>query len=267
MHTPPVPTCRVLGGSNPIAVLSERGEPFVPPGAWYVGIKGGTPSASHGHMDAGSFVLDSGGVRWACDLGCEGYNRIEQMKTISLWDFKQDSSRWSLFRLCTEGHGTLQIDAEQQKVNGCATLSGSNPVVADLSSLYPSAKSVRRTFELKPLSFTVRDELKGLRPGAVVTWNMNTAEKVVSAEGNRLVLEAKDDAKQDAMRRLLILTATPSDVVWETESIEAPRTPADSPNPGITRVRFRRTAGEDGVLEFAVEAVNAFGPMPASAAP
>lgn len=264
MVTLPVPSGRVLGGSNPIAVLGTRREPPLQPvGEWYVGIKGGTPSASHGHMDAGSFVLDSSGVRWACDLGCESYNRIEQMKTVSLWNFKQDSSRWSLFRLGTEGHGTLQIDGEQQNVNGFAKLSGSNPVVADLSSLYPSAKSVMRTFELKPLSLSVRDELKGLRPGAVVTWNMNTAEKVVSAEGNMLCLEAKGDAKLDVMRRRLLLTATPSDVVWETESIEAPRTPADSPNPGITRIRFRRTAGEDGCLEFAVEAKDAFGPVSA----
>lgn len=264
MVTLPVPSGRVLGGSNPIAVLGTRSEPPLQPvGEWYVGIKGGTPSASHGHMDAGSFVLDSSGVRWACDLGCESYNRIEQMKTVSLWNFKQDSSRWSLFRLGTEGHGTLQIDGEQQNVNGFAKLSGSNPVVADLSPLYPSAKSVMRTFELKPTSLSVRDELKGLRPGAVVTWNMNTAEKVVSAEGNRLCLEAKGDAKLAVMRRRLLLTATPSDVVWETESIEAPRTPADSPNPGITRIRFRRTAGEDGCLQFAVQAETAFGPVSA----
>lgn len=43
--------------------------------------------------------------------------------------------------------------------------------------------------------------------------------------------------------------------------------PADSPNPGITRIRFRRTAGEDGCLGFSVEAVNAFGPMPKEVAP
>ena len=92
---------------------------------------------------------------------------------------------------------------------------------------------------------------------------MNTAEKVVSAEGNRLCLEARADGKQATMRRRLLLTAAPSNVVWETESIAEPRTPADSPNPGITRIRFRRTAGDDGCLEFAVEAENAFGPVPA----
>ena len=274
MVTLPVPSGRVLGGSNPIAVLDANIESWSGGYGWYVGIKGGTPSVSHGHMDAGSFVFESSGVRWACDLGCESYNRIEQMKTVSLWNFKQDSSRWSLFRLGTEGHGTLQIDGEQQNVNGFAKLSGSNPVVADLSSLYPSAKSVMRTFELKPLSFSVRDELKGLRPGAVVTWNMNTAEKVVSVEGNRLCLAAKDDAKKakedakkDCMGRRLLLTAMPSDVVWETESIAKPRTPADSPNPGITRIRFRRTAGEDGCLEFSVEALEAFGPVQEEVAP
>ena len=256
-------SCTVLGGSNPIAVLRAEEDP--PEKSWYAGIKGGSPSASHGHMDGGSFVLDRDGVRWACDLGCEGYNRIEQMNTVELWNFSQNSSRWSLFRLSTEGHGTLQIDAERQKVSGCAKLSGDNPVVADLTPLYPSAKSVKRTFELKKTkssgkgaqesrhAFAVRDELIGLRPGASVTWNMNTPQKVLSIDGNKIVLEAKEDAKS-AVKRRLVLVASPADVAWEAESIEKPRIPADSPNPGISRIRFRRTAGNDGRLDFSVEA-------------
>ena len=238
------PLCRVMGGTNPIAVLrSGRGADD-----WYVGVKGGCPSESHGHMDGGSFVVDAGGVRWACDLGCEAYNRIEQMKTINLWNKSQDSSRWSLFRLGTEGHGTLVIDGRRQNVKGRAKISGENPAVVDLTPLYPSAKDVKRAFALGKDGLSVSDAIAGLAPGTVVTWNMNTSAKAV-ANGNRLVLEAKDG--KGATRRME-LAAEPSDIAWETESVAEPRTKADSPNPGMTRVRFRRIAGADGALAFSV---------------
>ena len=35
-------------------------------------------------MDAGSFVLDADGVRWAHDLGAENYNRIESLGMTAL---------------------------------------------------------------------------------------------------------------------------------------------------------------------------------------
>ncbi len=239
------PLCRVLNGSNPIAAMRTG----FGANDWYVGIKGGSPSASHGHMDGGSFVLDARGVRWACDLGCESYNRIEQMKTISLWGFGQKSSRWSLFRLGTEGHGTLMIDGEQQNVDGCAALSGENPVVADLSSLYSSAKAVRRTFELTEDGLSVRDELDGLKPGAKVTWSMNTAANVGTSVCGSIDLVGKSS---DGSPLVMKLTASPGDVKWEVVSLAEPRTPADSPNPGVSRVRFSRVAGSDGRLVFSV---------------
>ena len=65
----------------------------------------------------------------------------------------------------------------------------------------------------------VEDRVHGLRPGAVVTWNMNTAAKT-SASGGRLVLEAKDP--QGALRRME-LAAGPAGVAWECESIAEPR--------------------------------------------
>ena len=66
--------------------------------AMFVGLKGGSPSAPHGHMDGGSFVLDSGKVRWAVDIGPEPYHRIEAMG-MNLWSGAQNSDRWKLFRL------------------------------------------------------------------------------------------------------------------------------------------------------------------------
>lgn len=241
--------CRSLSGKNPVAVLrSGFGKDD-----WYVGVKGGRPSANHGHMDVGSFVLDAGGVRWACDLGCEAYGRIEAMKDINLWSMKQDSTRWSLFRLGVDGHGTLTIDGARQNVGGCATISPVAPVppceaVVDLSSIYPAATNVTRTFSLGDGGLVVRDRLSGLKPGAVVAWNMNTPAKA-TAKGNVLELEAKGDKGE---MRKMTLTASPADAQWRVVPLDEPRTPADSPNPGISRVAFSVVAGESGDVEFTV---------------
>lgn len=241
--------CRTLGGENPLAVLRTGfgGDD------WYVGVKGGRPSANHGHMDGGSFVLDAGGVRWACDLGCEAYGRIEAMEGYKLWNMKQDSTRWSLFRLGVDGHGTLTIDGARQNVGGCATISQVAPVppceaVVDLSPLYPAAANVTRTFSLGDGGLVVRDRLSGLKPGAVVAWNMNTPAKA-TALGNVLELEAK--GTKGAMQKMT-LTATPADARWTVVSIAEPRTPADSPNPGMYRVAFSVVAGENGEVEMSV---------------
>lgn len=241
--------CRSLGGSNPVAILRTG----LGPDDWYVGVKGGRPSSNHGHMDGGSFVFDAGGVRWAYDLGCEPYNRIEQMKTISLWNMSQDSSRWSLFRLGVEGHGTLTIDGAQQKVDGCATISLASTrthskAAVDMTSLYPGATNVVREITLTKDGLFVDDRLAGLRPGAVVAWNMNVAA-TATARGRTLELKA-EDAK--GVMKTMAVFAKVEGVEWKVSSIAEPRTPADSPNPGMTRVAFSKAADESGMLDFTV---------------
>ncbi|MEZ0216057.1 MAG: heparinase II/III family protein, partial [Rariglobus sp.] len=62
-------------GSNPVAFWRDSWSPD----ATWVGAKGGRATLSHGHIDAGSFVFEAGGVRWAVDPGMEEYHRIESM--------------------------------------------------------------------------------------------------------------------------------------------------------------------------------------------
>jgi hypothetical protein len=56
-------------GEQPIFIC--RDEKF------YLGAKGGSPSLPHAHMDAGSFVYEWGGVRWAMELGSQSYHPLE----------------------------------------------------------------------------------------------------------------------------------------------------------------------------------------------
>ncbi len=115
---PEMPLAWQSKGVVPIALLRSSWDDAT---ATFVGLKAGAPAGHHGHMDAGSFVLDSDGVRWASDLGAEDYNGIEQ-RGMNLWGTAQNSDRWTIFRLSNFGHNTLVIDDQLQHAAGNTTI-------------------------------------------------------------------------------------------------------------------------------------------------
>src|SRR4029079_13134562 len=129
--------------------------------------------ASHAHMDIGSFVLDSDGVRWATDLGSEGYFGIESRK-MDLWNTKQNADRWKIFRLNNFSHNTLVIDDQLQVTAGNAPIVAFSDdpeksfSIVDMTAVYRGqAKSVRCGVMLLPShEVLIQDELTGLKPGS-----------------------------------------------------------------------------------------------------
>jgi hypothetical protein len=107
------------GGHLPLAVMRSA---WNDKNATYVAIKGGTPNGSHAHMDVGSFILEANGVRWALDLGTESYNLMRAAK-LDLWNYTQESSRWTTFRVGPEGHNILRFGGALQDVSGHAPIS------------------------------------------------------------------------------------------------------------------------------------------------
>jgi hypothetical protein len=105
---------------------------FDDPGAWYIGFKGGDAHASHGHLDLGSFVMDALGQRWANDLGGDSYGLPGYF----------GRQRWTYYRMRTEGHNTLTIDAQNEDLDANALLTATGIAgntmyaVADLGSAY-----------------------------------------------------------------------------------------------------------------------------------
>jgi len=89
------------GGSQPQAVMRSA---WNNPLASFVGIKEGLADDSHSHMDIGSFIFESRGVRWAVDLGRESYPhaRANGIPNAELFGTKQTSNRWTIFR-CGRG--------------------------------------------------------------------------------------------------------------------------------------------------------------------
>jgi hypothetical protein len=216
----------------------------------FVGLKAGSPSAPHGHMDAGSFVLDADGVRWAYDLGMESYYRIESRK-LDLWNPKQSGDRWRVFRLSSFSHNTLVIDGQLQLAKGKATVAafrdGPEPsTTLDLTPVYTNASQVTRTGTLLATGeFCIDDTLKGLRPGATVRWGMVTKAAPDASRTGPLLL-------REAGKQLRLSPLHSPATVWKTYETAKPPNEWDSPNAGTVMVGFEAVAPASGELALSV---------------
>jgi hypothetical protein len=235
-------------GSVPVTVHRSS---WTDPNATYLGLKGGSPSANHGQMDTGSFVLDAEGVRWALDLGAEGYHGIES-RGMNLWNMAQGSDRWTIFRQQNKGHNTLVIDGQPQRVGGHGRFVAfsDDPAfphsIMDMSAVYAGqARSVRRGVALLPSgAVLVQDELAGLKPGARVRWGMITRGEATEPGEKTLTL-------RDGDARLQMDLLSPATSRWQIVDTETPRNEWDSPNPGTRMVAFEAEAPESGELRLA----------------
>jgi hypothetical protein len=238
------------GSATPITV--HRGS-WTDPDATFVGLKGGSPSANHGQMDTGSFVLDALGVRWALDLGAEGYHGIES-RGMNLWSRSQSSDRWKIFRQMNHGHNTLVIDDQLQRASGNAPIvqfsddAALPHSIVDLTPVYrDQVKTARRGVALlnDGRDVLIQDELTGLKPGSVVRWGMITRAKANAAGQPSLVL-----SQGDAQLTMAILA--PNDVTWTAVDTATPRKEWDSPNRGTQMIAFQAVAPASGKLTLAV---------------
>jgi hypothetical protein len=222
------------------------------PRATFVGVKAGSPSASHGQMDIGSFVLDCDRVRWAVDLGAEGYHGIES-RGMNLWSQSQGSDRWTIFRQSNHGHNTLVIDGQLQRASGHGKIVDFSDdaafphTVVDLRKVYEGQvkTALRGIALLASREVLIQDELKGLKPGSRVRWGMITPGEPRDLDGSAIEL-----GRQDA--RLTIRILSPQSSKWQTLDIAKPRNQWDSPNPGTRMVAFESVTPASGELILAV---------------
>lgn len=215
--------------------------------AWYVAVKGGTPSVSHGHMDAGSFVLEAGGVRWSLELGGEDYNKLEQ-KGFSLWNGSQDGARWDVFRYGVNGHSQMVVNGMRQRVKGsaaleCSGFNGADPSVkVDLRDVL--GFDAQRVYYFPGRSRLVtEDHVSGLAAGDVVRWQMVTRASA-EVRGNVLTLT------QDGLT--MTLEADAPDAVWKVAEAGDLLNPWDSPLEGVRVVMFERKSDGTGELRHKV---------------
>ncbi|MGN6420870.1 MAG: heparinase II/III domain-containing protein [Pseudobacter sp.] len=206
----------------------------------YIGFKGGSPSYSHGHMDAGSFVLDIGQARFSADLGMQNYNSLESAG-LGIWDMSQGSQRWGVFRYSNYSHSTLTVNGHLQYVKGKSELlrfsddSVNMRAVLDLTDVYrQDLKQARRGISIINKQYaTVRDELETGDSTCVIRWTMLTPATVVAIDGNQAQLTNK------GQKLLLRVEGIPGAKIqtWSTE----PRHSYDAANPGTTLIGFEIT--------------------------
>ncbi|KAH9924626.1 uncharacterized protein BXZ73DRAFT_91218 [Epithele typhae] len=181
--------------------------------ALYVAIKAGTLQGhqTHNDLDAGDFVIDALGTRWAGDLGSGDYNSAGYFDDGD----GQDSKRWLYYRKRTEGQNTILVDKQNQIVTAQPTIEfgsseseqGSSTVydvpsdstaffTADLTSAYPSGTTFKRGVRMLNARKQVLLQDDITSSGAVM-WRMHTnATVAVDASGTSATLTIGDKKLQ-----------------------------------------------------------------------
>ncbi|HEY5551448.1 MAG TPA: glycoside hydrolase family 88 protein [Opitutaceae bacterium] len=243
-------------GLNPIAIHRSGRDRD----ALFLGIKGGSPSNNHGHMDIGSFVLDWKGVRWALDFGSQDYNSLESLG-MRIWGYKDPSSqRWDVFRINSQSHNTLVIGGQPQRIDGFAPIvafsdSPQSPfTVLDMSTVYSDSvsRALRGVRLVGEGAVLIHDQLEGLEDDKSVRWGMAT-EAGVELHGDRALLRL--DGKMLHARII-----SPAGARFSIVPTDPPPNSYDAPNPGTRMLAVLVEGADAGVgirILFSAEEPNA----------
>lgn len=199
------------GGAQTAVFRSAWGDPR----ALFLGFKAGSNSVNHAHLDLGSFVLESDGVRWAVDLGRDDYNLAEYF----------GPERWSVFRLNNLSHNTLGFGHDLQAADAIAPIVrfSSTPeravAVADLSAAlhHTGVKATRSVAMLDRARILMQDDLQGLGGQPPLSWRMLSEARItLSPDGRVATLRQKNRTLQaevlsPADAKFSLRPATPPD--------------------------------------------------------
>lgn len=201
------------------------------PNATFVGLKAGPLRSHHNNLDAGTFVLEANGVRWAVDLGIGNYQ---------LPGYFTDK-RFDYYRTATIGQNTLTFGATNQVSTGRAQIKefgqfpGFTFTIADLSDAYEYPKNtiMRGISLVDDTTVLVQDEFTRNMKGRVV-WTMHT-EADVSIDGSLATLR-----QNGQMMRVRLLSPNAAEFVLRSANPCETEYNLDckdqNPNSGIKRL-------------------------------
>lgn len=218
----------------------------------YLGVVGGRANASHGHMDAGSFVYEKNGVRWALELGLQSYITLES-KGVDLWNNKQEGQRWDIFRLGNTGHSTLTINGEKHLVAGEVKMintfqtTDNKGAELDLSPIFSNSvqQVIRKVYLDGKNDLHVNDKIKTNEKSANIAWQM-VAPKEAKIVGDNQIELTKDGQK------MILTVESPASVtmkIWSNEPLNT----YDQDNPGTLRVGFETTILPNSETELVIK--------------
>jgi hypothetical protein len=241
---PTLPLAWYGRGTNPVGVFRSS---WTDHQALFLAFKGGQANHHHGHMDAGSFVLDALGVRWGWDLGSQEYNSIES-KGWKLFNYNQDSDRWRIYRLNNFSHNTLTLGGLFHNVDGRSAITAfdTNGGAVDLTAVFaPQAKSVVRHFEFHPDRVRIRDEIQGATNGLSVRWQMLTRAAITLKDAAAVL---RQDGKIMQARVL-----SPAGARFAIGSAQPPDDGINQPNPGFSLLQVNVAVPAPGNLRVQIE--------------
>ncbi|SHF56393.1 Heparinase II/III-like protein [Mariniphaga anaerophila] len=166
----------------------------------YMGIKGGSASDGHSHMDQGTFVYDVGRNRWAMDLGLQSYGTLES-EGVDLWSMTQNSQRWDVFRYNNLNHNTISINGQKHNIEGRAKIVetyddgdelGAKVDLTDVLNLNNEVKNATRKVTIVKDSYLkVEDIIEANEEAVKIRWNMVTPSKAEKVNKNTIRLSQK----------------------------------------------------------------------------
>ncbi len=222
------------GGKNPVAMMRTS---WTDPSAIFVGVKGGSASDNHAHMDAGSFVMEANGVRWAMDFGADNYNQLETAG-VDIWNRSQASQRWQVFRYNNRAHNTLTVDDSLHLMTGRATIKSTSAspnlmnAVVDMTEVFGGSlvSAEREVAIVDGDHVVIRDAIETANRAVTIRWNM------VTPAGVRLTGPGAAELTKDG-KVLRLRVTEPAAVTMKTWTT-TPAHAYDSPNVGTTMVGF-----------------------------
>jgi hypothetical protein len=232
-------------GPNPVGVFRSS---WTDTNALFLAFKGGSAKNNHAHMDAGSFVLDADGVRWASDLGAQSYYTIES-KGWALFNMKQDSDRWRVYRLNNFSHNTLTLGGKLHNMAGDARITAftADSATVNLSQIFAGqAGSVARRFSVgENRTVVIRDDIAAAKPDLSVRWQMVTHAKI-SVNNNEATL--RQDGKTLSAKIL-----SPAGAKFEIASAQPPEDGVNQRNPNTQILAVNAAVPESGNLTVEIQ--------------
>lgn len=223
------------------------------PEALFASMKGVNETLkSHHDLDAGTFVFDALGVRWAMDSGNENYN------LPGFWDYKYQ--RWTYYRKKTEGHNTIVVNPVQNPVvqqdpleTALRIREESKPRgalgILDMTPVYKNdAVRMRRGMMLTGdrTQLIVQDEMK-LKTASELYWFMHTKASIEIIENGRAAILSQGDKRLYA--KLIEAPAGAAFSVMDAVALPTSPDPAEqSINFGVRKLTIHMTDVQEGNL-------------------
>ena len=216
----------------------------------YLSAHSGENSVNHGHLDAGTFVLDIGGERFAGDIGAESYT--------AKYYWTDGNKRYFYYRANPQGHNVFVINPDTthgqykdgiEKFTTFESKERGAYAVTSMKSYYkPYAEDAQRGFMLadERRSAIIRDEIRGMKKDEnTVYWFMQMEDVEAEILDSNTAILTKNGVKV----KMQVLSDAKAQEILITDPVVLENTYVlngdDMPNPHWKRLAIKMTTGKD----------------------